>query len=177
MLGRSHILHGTSAGAWTAYGAAHVGVPRDIALVVAAGVVVGSITPDIDSKHSMITYSLGPVTIILSWIVRLFVEHRGFTHRPEGWLTTGAITAVAVYTAGKGFAPYALVIGAGMTIGCATHTWGDCRTTSGVRIAGKDRHLGRTFSTGSDAELIRRYRIYAPFAIASVLGSTYLTLT
>lgn len=105
------------------------------------------------------TFLLRCLTMCLSWVIRgapvhlgffdgyllpwTRCEHRGFTHRPEGWLTFALVFAVG----GGLLVGYPLVWGVSMFLGCATHTWGDCRTVAGVALVkgGEPTRIGETF--------------------------------
>lgn len=170
MIGRSHLVTGATAGAWFAAAGSLAGVPDHLAVLAVGVVAYSALLPDLDHPRSTATYSLGPVTIALSWLLRWFVEHRGATHTLQGAFASGVLAG-----AGAAFLPgglggwVALLWGAAVTVGCLTHIWADARTVSGVphpRGRGKLR-IGRPFRTGSKRELWLLRRVYTPCAAAS----------
>lgn len=206
MRGDTHLVTGATTGAAVTSGAVLVGTPVPWALIAGVVTAYSALVPDIDHHSSTVTYSLGPITILLSWLIRgapallpfmgdgyllpwIRCEHRGFTHRPEGWLTFGLIGAI-------GFGPllgYPLLWGVAVFAGCATHTWGDCRTLAGVSLRKGDEPtvIGQPFRVErgdyvelgvdrwgnrrvvlSDEARLRRY-CYVPVAGLSWIGALF----
>lgn len=159
MRAKTHMVTGGTTGAYVTAGLVAAGVPVGHAIIAGtAGTVLGSILPDLDHHSSLITFSLGPVTMILSWLIRgapiwfasggyllpwTRCEHRGFTHRPEGWLTFAIVFAIL----GGAVFGHPFAWGLAVFMGCATHTWGDCRTLAGVSIRrdADPTHFGTPF--------------------------------
>lgn len=180
MMGRTHFTTGLTAGAAVTAAALAVGVPREVALLAGPVTAYAALLPDLDHPRSTVTYSLGPVTVALSWLLCLFVDHRGATHRPEwapAWtLPLGVSTAYLPEPLG-GWS--ALLWWVALTVGWWCHLWGDARTLSGIPWAGAWRsgwwgrtnggrlRLGRTFRTGSPDEEARLVWIYGPVATGS----------
>lgn len=176
-MAKTHLTTGFTSGALAAGGLAAAGVPDIICLTVVPVVAYSALVPDIDHPNSFITYSLGPVTIILSWLLRgcpvgWWIDmgfwiwrrpvgfgfhlapwrcpHRGPTHRAESapWIF-GLLVAAAVWYLPL-FGDWFYVIGAAASLGVLTHIWGDSRTVSGVPFGGDNHHtIGRPFVTGS----------------------------
>lgn len=82
MLGHSHSLSGLTAGAGAAI-VLHYSLPQTIAL---AGFTAGmALLPDLDAPGSCASRSLGPLSEVLSWVIRkISLGHRGLTHTWEG---------------------------------------------------------------------------------------------
>lgn len=175
MMARTHFLTGLTAGAGVTAAALVVGVDPTLALLAGPVTAYAALLPDLDHPRSTVTYSLGPVTIALSWLLRLFVEHRGATHRPEAIAPGAGLVALPL-----GFLPgvlggwAALLWWVAIAAGWATHLWGDARTLSGIPLADGGRlRIGRVFRTGSAQEdylASRRYRPAAYLAWALVLA-------
>ncbi len=187
MMARTHFATGCTAGAAVGSVALAVGVPATHALVAAGVTAYAALLPDLDHPRATVTYSLGPVTIALSWLLRLFVDHRGATHRPEFahlWALPLAAPLALVPGEFGGFA--ALLWWVAITVGWLTHLWGDARTLSGIPWSGPWRRgwwgrtnggrlrLGRTFRTGSPYEEWRLRRVYLPVAVAAWVGFVLL---
>jgi hypothetical protein len=199
VIGRTHLATGCTGAAYVSAACATAGIPPGWALAAAVPVVIGSIAPDIDGPRSIITFSLGPVTMLLSWALRgmpldifgmhrdllpIKVSHRGFTHRPEGWLSAGVLTTIATAFIPGPVGRWAWLWGIGMFLGCAVHVWGDAHTVSGVvlRKGGDPFWVAREenrFVTGSGAlddddvddgrprELDLYWRLYRPAAFVT----------
>src|SRR4051812_12353874 len=94
MQGKSHLAIGTTTAAWFAYA-----LPAPIEVRVVAGCVValGSLAPDIDHGDAWITHLI-PGAWLLSWILRRFGDHRGWTHDLRiGPPVFGATTAAGAW--------------------------------------------------------------------------------
>jgi membrane-bound metal-dependent hydrolase YbcI (DUF457 family) len=119
-MGQSHLLSGTAVG----LAVAPVLTDGFVQGLLVVGVCTASAGfPDIDHPKSLVTRSLGPVTRVLSWVIRLLTKHRGFTHS-----VIGIVCWVALLMALG--CPDWLAMASG--IGCATHVLGDALTTGGV---------------------------------------------
>jgi membrane-bound metal-dependent hydrolase YbcI (DUF457 family) len=174
-MGRSHVVTATTAGAWLAAGAAALGVPDELALLVIPVTAYAGLLPDLDHPRSTATYSVGPLTMALSWALRQFVEHRGPTHTPRGALAFGlalGVPTVALPAPLGGWAAglWALAI----TVGCLTHIWADARTLSGVPGRQGRRRIGVPFRTGSVEEQHLLRAVYSPVAVGSTIGALAL---
>ena len=199
MMARSHALHGVTVGALavTAGSVLDAFLPfwptvdilaRPIFVLVVA---YAALLNDIDHPHSTVTYSLGPVTVFLSWLLRggpvgifdfqcfpWYVEHRGITHDvrfgPAGFaLLFGVPTLMLPGWFGDQWWLWTWAI----FLGCVTHIWGDARTVSGVPLG--DRKVwapGVPFVTGSADEDARREWIYRPCAIVATVLAIVSTL-
>lgn len=134
-MGRSHVTLGICAVTF-ATGAHWLPWQRPAEAVLVSGLVLaGSVLPDIDSPVSHVTRSFGPVTHVLSDIVRFACRriyrwtrlpqdpasrdpHRTFTHTFPGAVTIGGVLVLAVLA---GQIPAA--IAAGMLFGMAARAW------------------------------------------------------
>lgn len=179
MMSRTHLTTGVTAGAVLAAGLSLAGVPDLVAILAVPVVAYSAVAPDIDHPNSFITYSLGPVTIAASWLLRgapigwwahvgygpwkrpvgfgthlapWRCPHRGPTHRAESapWVF-GLLVAAAVWLLlPPVLSDHWYVFGAAASLGVLTHIWGDARTRSGVPFGGNHHYtIGRTFLTGS----------------------------
>lgn len=176
MIGASHLTTGVTTGAWFAAAASTV-VPDPVAVLAVAVVSYAALLPDLDTGRSTATYSLGPVTIAASWILRRFVVHRGATHRIEYAPAAFGATAAA----GSALLPPPLgtwwpVWGLAVALGVAAHIWGDARTVRGVPWRGRRATLGRPFATGSDYERWLLATLYRPMAVASVAVAAWVVV-
>jgi membrane-bound metal-dependent hydrolase YbcI (DUF457 family) len=153
MMGRTHLATGVCAGAVLALAAYPAGVPDGVRLY-AIPVAAWAVTlPDLDHRNSIATYSLGPVTMAISWLVRRCTEHRGRTHRVSTGLAVGVAAAVgAAFLAGP-LGDYWWYLGLAVALGWCTHIAGDARTLSGVPWRDRTVRLGVPFRTGSPWEL------------------------
>lgn len=197
MMGTTHITTGVSAAAWATVPLAALGVqPLVLMLSIPVGA-YAALVPDWDHHGSRITWSLPPLSNLVSWTLRggpLYLEvpvfhyllvdvrifpwyfgHRRGLHTEEAALVFGLVLGAPFYFLP---APLGGFLGAGVfsgqiTVGCLTHLWGDMRTVGGLRKRGgapRDRRtIGNTFEVGSPYEYYLRDRIYRPFAIASVI--------
>lgn len=184
MMGRSHLVTGWTAGAWTAGAVSVLGVPDELAVLVAPVVAYSALLPDLDHPRSTATYSLGPATILVSWILRLFVDHRGPTHTWQGALVFGATAGASSVALGAGWT--SPLWGLAVAVGVLTHIWADARTLSGVpwrgrawrgrlvRTGGGKLRVGRSFRTGSRREVWLLRRIYMPVACVSTVAALLL---
>jgi membrane-bound metal-dependent hydrolase YbcI (DUF457 family) len=187
MMGQTHMTTGVTAGAWLAAAGSVAGVPPVLVVLGVPLAAYAAILPDLDHPRSTATYSLGPLTIVISWILRQFVDHRGPTHTRTGAAVTaaavaGPTTLLPAPLGGWSALWWFLVV----LLGCLTHVWGDARTLSGVpwtggprsirllgrEVASVDRRgrlrIGRVFRTGSDYEDWRLHRMYLPAAVVAV---------
>lgn len=203
-MGASHIVTGAVAGSWLAAAVGGLGlVPDHIAVLVIPVVAAAAVLPDLDTHSSTATYSLGPITMLISWVLRgcprrwlvdgclwshrpisygWGLEHRGPTHTPRGALVFGAVTAATTVWLpeyGWWWWLWALAV----TVGCLTHCWADARTHSGIPhpLGHTDRrgrpvrfNIGRTFRTGSPYERWLLAQRYTPAAVASAAASIWL---
>lgn len=185
-MGRTHLTTGVTAGALGAAVMPWIGGPDLLAQTLFVVVTAYSaLLPDLDHHSSTVTYSLGPVTILASWLLRgcpieiyfwrweiearlapWTVTHRGVTHDvrygPAGFaLVLGPPTWLLPGWFGDHWWLWTL----GILLGCVTHIWGDARTHSGVPIGHGRRWIGRTFETGSAEEHARREWYYRPAAV------------
>lgn len=94
MMGRTHALTGIAAGVGATY-VVTLSVPAAIVgTVFCAG---AALVPDIDHQESTITKTFGPVTGLLSWLVRkISGGHRYGTHSVLGILICGALARYGV---------------------------------------------------------------------------------
>lgn len=94
MMGRSHALTGVAAG----IGATYVTVvPVPAAIVGTVFCAGAALVPDIDHHNSTITKTFGPITAVLSWVVRkISGGHRYGTHSIFGIGTAGAMAQYGV---------------------------------------------------------------------------------
>lgn len=178
-MGRTHLATGVCAGALLALAATPV-VPDGVRLY-AVPVAAWAVTlPDIDHRRSIVTYSLGPITMAISWLVRRCTEHRGRTHRVSTGLAAGAVAAVgATFLAGP-LGGYWWYLGLAVALGWCTHIYGDARTVSGVPWRGRQVRIGTPFVTGSPTERVivwpRWRRAAFTLAGAAVLPGPALAL-
>jgi membrane-bound metal-dependent hydrolase YbcI (DUF457 family) len=187
MMGRSHITTGVTTGAWLASAGAVAGVPAPLLVIGVILSAYSAILPDLDHHRSTATLSMGPVTMIVSWVLRQFVDHRGPTHTPRAAPVFGAVVAgpMALLPAPLG-GWSALWWFAVVTLGCLTHVWGDARTLSGTPWRGRWRsvsvlgyevaqtnggrlRIGRVFRTGSEYEEWRLRVVYVPAMVVAVV--------
>jgi membrane-bound metal-dependent hydrolase YbcI (DUF457 family) len=185
MIGKSHLTTGVTAAVWTAYA---LPLPDHIAVMTALVGSFAALAPDIDHMHSRASHST-PDARYVSWLVRLFVTHRGPTHDLR--YAPAAFGGLAAF--GSSFLPpplggYWWAWGVAVAVGVCTHIWGDSRTHSGVPWGGHRLRCGRlfhlgvdrrmnTFHTGSDRELFLLRVVYRPVAVSSVVAAGWLVLT
>jgi membrane-bound metal-dependent hydrolase YbcI (DUF457 family) len=197
MRGQTHVVTGATTGAITTTTLAVFGTPYGVALLAGALTAYAALLPDLDHHSSTVTYSLGPVTILLSWVIRgapvglgpldgyllpwTRCEHRGFTHRPEGWLTFAVLFGVGLGL----LVGYPVAWGLAVFLGCATHTWGDCRTLAGVSLRrdAEPTRIGQPFRVErgdydahgylSEEARLRRF-LYVPVAVASWVAALWV---
>lgn len=172
-MGASHLLHGVTTAAWTAYA-----LPLDHGMAVLVGVVGAgyALAPDLDHGSASASHAVHDAHL-LSAAVRVFGGHRTWTHDPRiGPPIFGAITGALVAPLSGPIGDHWWAFALAAWIGCMTHLYGDARTISGIPC-GTDRiHIGRAVRTGSDRERALRTWIYRPVAIASVGAVAFLTL-
>lgn len=179
MMARSHLTTGVTAGAVFAAAVSTAGTPDLITILAVPVVAYSAAVPDIDHPSSFITYSLGPVTILISWVLRgapigwwtqfgygpwkrdigfdghllpWRCPHRGPTHRAESapWIFGTLVAFTTWAVLPPLLADWWFIYGAAAALGVLTHIWGDARTRSGVPFGGSDHFtIGRTFLTGS----------------------------
>lgn len=171
-MGRTHMTTGFTAGAWLAVAGSVAGVPAPLLVLGVPLCGYAALLPDLDHPRSTATYSLGPLTLAVSYLLCLFVDHRGPTHRPRWAPAFGAAVALpSVWLpaplGGWSAAWWFLVV----TLGCVVHVWGDSRTLSGVPWGsdGGRLHTGRPFRTGSEYEVWRRRWVYQPAAVVALV--------
>ncbi len=189
-MGSTHLTTGVTSGAWFAAAASLV-VPDHVAVLAVPVVAYAALLPDLDHPRAMATRSLWIVTMAVSFVLRIFVEHRGATHRIEAApLAFGAVAALGSLAVDT-LRPWFYVWGLAVALGVATHIWADARTRSGVPWAGRwwrwgnvartnggRLRIGRVFATGSKREKWLAKMIYRPVAVASLgLGLVVLTVT
>jgi membrane-bound metal-dependent hydrolase YbcI (DUF457 family) len=187
MMARTHFVTGCTAGAAVGSAALAVGVPPTHAVVAVGVTAYAALLPDLDHPRATVTYSIGPVTMLLSWLLRLFVEHRGATHRPERapwWALPVALPTVWAPGVLGGWS--ALLWWVAVTVGWLTHLWGDARTLSGIpwsgpwvrrwwgRTNGGRLRIGQVFRTGSPREDYLLRRRYGPAAALALVGFALL---
>lgn len=178
-MARSHLTTGVTTGAVFAAAVSTAGTPDLVAILTVPVVAYSAVTPDIDHPNSFITYSLGPITITISWILRgaplawfrtigfgrwrrdigfgfhllpWRCPHRGPTHRAEfaPWVFGLLVATTTWAVLPPILGDWWLVFGAAAALGVLTHIWGDARTRSGVPLGGNGHFtIGRTFITGS----------------------------
>ena len=165
MMGHSHTAHGVTAGSVVAVPLVLLGVDPVSALVFVAVWTAASTLPDIDHKHGAPTRWLGPVTRLIGWVVRLFVDHREETHTKTGAVVFGLLVAAATFPISWDFWLWGLATMGG----CLTHRWGDMRTVSGLKVNGRKKRIGRPFRAGSKKEKRLRTWVYQPIAVLSLL--------
>lgn len=94
MMGRTHALTGVAAGIGVTYCATYSVPAAVIGTVFCAG---AALVPDIDHKDSTITKTFGPLTRILSYVVRkISGGHRVGTHSFMGIAILGALAQYGV---------------------------------------------------------------------------------
>lgn len=173
MMGASHLLHGVTTAAWTAYV-----LPLDTGMAVMVGVVGAAyaLAPDLDHINGRASRST-PDAHYLSSMVRAFGGHRTWTHDIRiGPPIFAAVTAALVFLLHGPIGDHWWAFGIAALVGCLTHIYGDARTISGVPYGAHRIHIGATMRTGSDRELALRRWIYRPVAVASVAATAWLAL-
>jgi membrane-bound metal-dependent hydrolase YbcI (DUF457 family) len=125
MMGRNHLTLGLGVGLATAPLATDNIVSGAVWVCVVTG---SSLLPDIDTEGSTITKSLGPITKVISFFVRLLTRHRGFTHRDIGIALWGLLLW---WLCEQLHAPVWLA--AASVVGCCAHLLGDALTRQGIR--------------------------------------------
>lgn len=124
-----------------------------------------ALAPDIDTKGSMASKALGPVTGALSWLIRsLFGGHRKITHSILGW-----VLIVAGAFALSKFAHFPLWVEAALAAGWASHILSDMLTREGCPLLWplSESKMGiHAVESGGPAE---KYFI-RPMAIAACIG-------
>lgn len=170
MMGSSHLASGVLVWATGCEVAAGLGVtvhPVTVAVGCAA-CGLGALLPDLDHPKSLATRLLGPVTMLLSWILRRFVHHRGQTHYLAAALVPMGLTNAVVAPVAPGWWWVGTAVGAGYLV----HLAGDCLTLSGVPLLGpvSDRSFGvwwpLRFRAGGRVELL----IVKPLMVAWAVG-------
>jgi membrane-bound metal-dependent hydrolase YbcI (DUF457 family) len=128
--------------------------------------VLGSILPDIDHKKSLFSKAVP----FLSFIVRIFVKHRGLTHRLD-LLAIGIAMVLYLPRIGGSYLILALLTG------MFAHVLGDMHTKAGVKIFG-GRNWGILpkvirFRTGGKMEM----KFFKPlYWILSIIGITNMVI-
>lgn len=176
-MGKTHLTTGVTSSAWTAVALAAIGVPPGVCLIAMPVGAYAALLPDLDHPKSIATYSVPPLTNIVSWIIRQYTPHRGFTHTPAGAVAMALTLTLPLAFVGGVIGSYWWAFTISIAVGCLTHDWGDMRTTGGLpkrrrdgRFAGR-RTIGRTFDVNSDREHALRAAVYRPAAIASVIAA------
>lgn len=133
MMGVNHLTSGVVASllvvdvaAWSGHA---MSPAQSVGTVAAVG--VGSLLPDIDSRRSLISQSVPPVTWALSWIVRSLFGHRGASH--SALFAFGAGLGGSALTSGA-FGPSWWWLGALVGVGCLVHLVGDAGTIQGISL-------------------------------------------
>jgi membrane-bound metal-dependent hydrolase YbcI (DUF457 family) len=102
-------------------------------LAIAGGFAIASVSalePDIDSKKSMASRMLGPITGAISWCVRtLFGGHRKITHSLLGW---GIVTVIVFSLSYWLHIPYWIPLS--IAVGWASHILADMTTRVGCPL-------------------------------------------
>ena len=142
-------------------------------LAITAGFAIASIAalePDIDSKNSLASKMLGPITQAISYLVRtLFGGHRKITHSLLGW----ALVAIAVFAVSHAL-HIAYWIPAAIMVGWASHILADMTTKVGCPLLwpGNKHNYGlHLVTTNSNAE---RYFIRPASLVLCVLFTALL---
>lgn len=142
MMGRVHGCHGACAG--LALGAG-IGVPAAWQLALGGAGMVGGYLPDLDTPSSTASRFLGPVTGVLSWVVRGTSrlayattrgpadedhsgEHRHLAHS----LVAAVAVGLGVWLLARPWTGMAPLLGAAVTAGMVAALCGDACTVSGV---------------------------------------------
>lgn len=94
MMGRTHALTGIAAGVGTTY---LIDVPLITAVLGSVLCAGAALAPDIDHRESTVTKSFGPVTQVLSYLVRMISGgHRAGTHSILGIVLIGTLAQFGV---------------------------------------------------------------------------------
>jgi len=149
-----------------------------------------ALLPDIDHASAAVTWSLPPVTNLVSWVIRggpydvalpivgwgsagqllpWEITHRRETHSKVAAAVFALVLGLPLWLLPAPVGPYFWVFGLQVALGCLAHRWGDQRTTGGLPGPHGRVTRGRTFDTGSDHETYLRAVVYRPVAIASVI--------
>lgn len=129
MMGPTHFLIGGAA--WLA-GLVAVGhqPALNVAVVGWAIASVAALLPDIDSKNSLASKMLGPVTMFLSWVIRsLFGGHRKITHSIIGLVLAGFLGYSLTH-----YWHMPVWIDAAIMVGLASHVVADMATREGCPL-------------------------------------------
>lgn len=138
MMGRTHIIIGLSYGIALIPSATQNGVTPGQLGFVMCGLVVGSLLPDIDHPHSLISQQLPLVGKVISKLTR----HRGIFHSILGvvimfawtqWLSISiadGLSAVGIQQADHATRN----LNTGLMLGYILHIFADLLTISGVRL-------------------------------------------
>jgi membrane-bound metal-dependent hydrolase YbcI (DUF457 family) len=195
MMGKSHLLQGATAAAWTAIPLSVLGVPPALVLLSIPVGAYSALLADLDHHASMATWSCPPISNFVSWTLRgmpynvgflwwgrsgwlLPVEltvstgHRKEMHTEEAAGIAGLILGLPLWWVppiGGWWWAFSLQI----AVGYLTHLYGDLRTTGGLRHrSGTGRRtIGRTFDVGSPHEHFLRATVYKWTAILSTIGA------
>ena len=172
MQGKSHLAIGITTAAWFAYA---LPLPDNGSRVMVAVVAAaGSLAPDLDHLDGKASHSFADGRT-LSRFVRAFGGHRTWTHDLRvGPPVFGVVTAVAAWFLHGPIHDSWWAFGLAMAVGCLAHIYADARTVSGVPFGRHRIRIGRTFVTGSDAELLRYRLLYRPLSWASVVAALWL---
>lgn len=160
MIARTHLAIGATY-ALSALPALEAGIftPLQFGLLF-AGILIGSLLPDIDHPQSLISRKLLP----LGWITQRLTTHRGFTHS-----ILGAFVLFILLTFTFGFIKEAVgsddpfFMASGILIGFALHLLADFSTYAGIRLAYplKINFKLMLVRTGGTFETIFRYCLLA----------------
>jgi membrane-bound metal-dependent hydrolase YbcI (DUF457 family) len=142
MMGRTHSVHGACAG--LALGAG-LGVSPLWQLVMGGAGAVGALLPDFDTKSSTASRFLGPLTGLVSWVVRgasrlTYAATKGprdepgtGTHRHLAHSLVAAVAVgVGVWLLLRPWTPMAPQLAASVSAGMVAALCGDAMTVSGV---------------------------------------------
>jgi membrane-bound metal-dependent hydrolase YbcI (DUF457 family) len=198
MMGSTHLTTGVVPAAWTAVALAAVGAPPLICILVIPAGAYATLLPDLDHPHATATWSVPPISNLLSWVIRgapydfaipivgtefagrllpWTVRHRYETHTEIGAILFGLAFGLPLWLLPDPLGSYWWAFAIAIAVGCFTHMWGDMRTTGGLPRSGKRRGrrtIGRTFEVGSEHEYWLRDVIYRPCAIGSVVVGLFL---
>lgn len=174
MMGRTHWVIG---GASWLGGLVSVNTTGTVPLnpgVIAGGFAIASIAallPDIDTKNSLASKMLGPITKLISFVIRkLFGGHRKITHSVLGWAIVGVSAYSLVLYAH--LQPWAA---ASFMVGWSSHVIADMITREGCPLlwpVSKQKYGLHLVRTGFRLE---KYLI-RPLALAACVGFAALLI-
>jgi membrane-bound metal-dependent hydrolase YbcI (DUF457 family) len=198
MMGSTHLMTGVVSATWTAVGFATLGVPPLICVLAVPVGAYSALLPDLDHPRATATWSLPPVSNLLSWVIRgapydfavpivgtefagrllpWTIRHRYETHTEVAAVLFGLVLGLPLWLLPDPLGSYWWVFAIAITVGCLTHLWGDMRTSGGLPRSGNRRGrrtIGRTFDVGSDHEYLLRDGVYRFCAIGSVVLGLFL---